>query len=1058
MPSIISISVPWRHPILTMLVGFNSVACAVADVVPWSGAVQADGPHVTHVDGVEVVNIAAPNGAGVSVNHFATFDIAPAGVALNNSQHGVDSQLAGALAANPALGGGPASLIIHEVHATHASTLQGPLEVAGTRADVIISNPVGLHCDGCGFINANKVILTTGTPTLDFIDGSLVSLGEPGGGISIGPQGVRTWPNSAPELELYARSLLVNGPIEVQQLTGTAAGSNPSHGSQEIEGEEPAVAIALTSNSMLRAQHVTLVATRKGAGIHARGRIDTEQLRISAGGELYLDGAALNVASVQGGAAAALEGPLVLLEPPGSESQEEVSAFASPRREIEHRVPSQGVESRVPGQGVGFATQASLEGESIKMRASTLTVDQGRLYMDARMGSLQSEMSTVQADTLLDVRAHGRIARGYGQWGSGGDFRVHAGSFWNEGSLIVAQGDATLHADVLANPGSGIKARSLRLDAYKIDNRGGTLWGESDVVIHANKLDNRALPKPVAADFRTHPMRDVRLTEGLTPGASAQFSAPDEASHGIPGLVASGGTMSLRLHQLDNQDGAIYSHDALDLDVRGELGNVHGSIASSDSVLRIDAGGAVDNTQGSLEAGRALALHGAGTLHNGGGRIASMGDVRLILASGSPAALPAGGVLNNGPVGSNTGLIQAGGALEVVAAEVDNRQGFAHGKQVDFRVMQLRNRLGSVRSDQDLKVSFDILRNGAGKLDAARNVLLQGTQMPAGAGTVNAGGDLRMNVLEIEADAKSSLRAAGDVELNGEYIHLPEGGAIQADKKLTVTVEALETAGTLESAADLQVRAGRRLRNVDGRIASARGDVELALGHGHLFNLRGKKQGGLIVAGGGMRVSSGVLDNTESRLEAGGAMELHVRGALKNEGGTLQAGRTLQASIDGALRNNVGLIAAPDVLSLRAGGAIDNRTGQIRSTATEVAPADAAAGRVTVETPRNLFDNRERGMVWARGPALVSASDLENGSGLIRGSAVTISADEARNGNAGRVKADVDGLTVHARTLDNRTGKLRSVGALNLQLDDVAHSVVGDARTEEGPMRIDALR
>ena len=39
----------------------------------------------------------------------------------------------------------------------------GTLEVFGAEAGVIIANPNGITCDGCGFINTNRVDLITGT-------------------------------------------------------------------------------------------------------------------------------------------------------------------------------------------------------------------------------------------------------------------------------------------------------------------------------------------------------------------------------------------------------------------------------------------------------------------------------------------------------------------------------------------------------------------------------------------------------------------------------------------------------------------------------------------------------------------------------------------------------------------------------------------------------------------------------------------------------------------------------------------------------------------------------
>jgi filamentous hemagglutinin len=58
----------------------------------------------------------------------------------------------------------PASVIVNEVNSSHPSLLHGYAEVAGQRAQVIIANPSGISCDGCGFINASRATLTTGVP------------------------------------------------------------------------------------------------------------------------------------------------------------------------------------------------------------------------------------------------------------------------------------------------------------------------------------------------------------------------------------------------------------------------------------------------------------------------------------------------------------------------------------------------------------------------------------------------------------------------------------------------------------------------------------------------------------------------------------------------------------------------------------------------------------------------------------------------------------------------------------------------------------------------------
>ena len=59
--------------------------------------------------------------------------------------------------------GSEASLILLQVTGSTGSDLYGTIEVFGSEAGFIIANPNGIDCDGCGFINTNRVDLVTGT-------------------------------------------------------------------------------------------------------------------------------------------------------------------------------------------------------------------------------------------------------------------------------------------------------------------------------------------------------------------------------------------------------------------------------------------------------------------------------------------------------------------------------------------------------------------------------------------------------------------------------------------------------------------------------------------------------------------------------------------------------------------------------------------------------------------------------------------------------------------------------------------------------------------------------
>ena len=79
-------------------------------------------------NGVPLVNIAAPNAAGLSHNRYQQFDVTSQGLILNNSGAISNTQLAGYVAGNPNLSNGSsARLILNEVTSTAPSRLGGAI-------------------------------------------------------------------------------------------------------------------------------------------------------------------------------------------------------------------------------------------------------------------------------------------------------------------------------------------------------------------------------------------------------------------------------------------------------------------------------------------------------------------------------------------------------------------------------------------------------------------------------------------------------------------------------------------------------------------------------------------------------------------------------------------------------------------------------------------------------------------------------------------------------------------------------------------------------------------
>ena len=183
---------------------------AHAQVVAYRNAPGNQQPTVLQTaNGVPQVNIQTPSAAGVSNNIYSQFDVQSNGVILNNSRTNVQTQQGGWVQGNPWLATGSARVILNEVNSSNPSYLNGYVEVAGQRAEVVIANPSGISVNGGGFINTSKATLTTGAPIIN--GGSLDGYRVQGGNISINGNGLDL--STTDYSAILARAVQVNAGI-----------------------------------------------------------------------------------------------------------------------------------------------------------------------------------------------------------------------------------------------------------------------------------------------------------------------------------------------------------------------------------------------------------------------------------------------------------------------------------------------------------------------------------------------------------------------------------------------------------------------------------------------------------------------------------------------------------------------------------------------------------------------------------------------------------------------------------------------------------------------------
>ena len=252
-------------------------------------------------NGVPLVDIVKPNGKGLSHNTYKDFNVDKPGLILNNSdRETATSNLGGVTPGNPSLvNSGPATVILNEVTSNNRSAVNGPVEVFGRKADVIIANPNGITCDGCGFINTPRATLTTGVPDIDAggrlqgftVNRGDVTFGSKGGNFASGDGAVDLF-------DVVSRSIKVDGPVygkDIRLTAGRNAFAYATGTATALEAKSGAPEFAIDGSALgaMQADRIKIVVTEKGAGVRMRGNMaaNVGELSLSSDGKISIGNA-----------------------------------------------------------------------------------------------------------------------------------------------------------------------------------------------------------------------------------------------------------------------------------------------------------------------------------------------------------------------------------------------------------------------------------------------------------------------------------------------------------------------------------------------------------------------------------------------------------------------------------------------------------------------------------------------------------------------------------------------------------------------------------------------
>ncbi|MEY9335443.1 filamentous hemagglutinin [Pseudomonas protegens] len=1041
----------------------RSLAFVLANMMFWQPLVaMADGIVVNGSgttlgqagNGVPIVNIATPNGSGLSHNKFSDYNVGQQGLILNNATGRTqETQLGGIILGNSNLGGRAANVILNEVNGGSPSQLKGYTEVAGQSAHVIVANPYGVSCNGCGFINTPKATLTTGKPVIE--NGQVQRYQVDQGSVAIEGAGLNA--SNIDQFEIITRSAKINAEIQARHLAVVAGANDVDAKTLNATArtanpvDAPQLAIDSSALGGMYAGAIKLVGTEAGVGVKLDGKL------IASGGDIQLDANGqlrMADATAEKGAVAIKAGSLEVQGAvyAGSElkvqtrgdlsSQKTLAARDSIQLDSGGQLSNQGIieagvnadNSRNANGDISLnARDLDNRGKSI-VASRDLTLNTAQI-LDNRGGTLSGQHQVKVSAGTLDNQNQGRVL-------SSGSLELQATQVLNHNALITSDGQLKAEIGHLGNRHGELSSLSqVRLQLAALDNVAGLVMAGETLDINASgAIDNRGgalgaerLLKVQAASLDNSKAGNLRSEERLEVQVAGRLDNQDR------GLIQATQAMEVQAGQLDNRKGRISGSDTLV--VRGESADNRGGVIHADQALGLHSRDVDNRDKGRLESRTAVTVEG-NRLDNSGG----------LLSATSTLTLNSGEVLNHaGRIASkgelhaqvdslaqHGGELVAEGTLHLQGQSLDNRdQGLvASLKGLTLDVVEVDNRGGALSGQGEVQVNGQGLNNSdGGKVLADQRLLLQVARV------INQNQGLLFS--------KQGLTLSGDSLDNS-------GGQLVSQKPLLLTLSAtLDNQRGLISGEDLLTLKVGSLDNRGGRLTGARA---LSIdSHGALLN-----QGGSIVAEQGLTLDSTSLNNSDKGVISAKADARLGTGAFDNsQGGSLTSAGQLTLTT-AQLTNNQGRIGSDQALNASITG-LQQQGGELFSNADLTLDLnhgllDNQGGNL--HTPgqlllRNLdrVDNRSGEISGAKAFSL-NARELDNGAGkLLSNQALTLRIEQALANVKGLISAAA--IDSRSASLDNRDGQLHSRGDSQLQVSGHADNQ-GAILLAEGQMTLKA--
>ena len=1036
-------------------------------VMPCYAAVTAEAGGA-NVKG-NIINIVKPDSNGLSHNKFTDFNVAGNGIVFNNHTGSAqyNSHLAGALNANANLQGNAAKLILTEVTGTGKTNLNGMLEIAGTKADLVIANPNGIVGKGFGFINVGRATLTTGMPDWG-ADGKLNGFSVAKGTIDIQNAGLTEDQRTdyrPDKLDIMARAIKINDELWANEAINVVAGSNEvkynTDGSLEVQkttatAEKPQVALDVAALGGMYAGRIMLVGTEKGLGMNIGGNLKAqENLSITNDGRIVFtkNAGSNNTAdglSNKDYTSLTSDGNVMV----SSTENIENSSVITAQKDMTLTVGGKLTNSGTLEAGAAYTAEEEEENPKFLQDAAALRITADEI----------ANSGNINASSILHVNS-AKAINNDGYMHSSGEASISAGGILSGSGSIGAKSSVNVQADKLTLNKNNIY--TIGADG-KINNTTGVSITE----INPDKPVIPETPNPEAPreaeDFKAPALPDVAQASGV-----AATVKKDKISDNDLDLVADANANGKYKPIIDKAANGVDLVQIAEVNGNGVSRNLYSdfNIKSTGLILnnatkytKTELGGYIDRNMFLAGKGARVILNevtssNASTL-NGYLEVAG-NKASVVIANANGISVNGLGFINTDNVLLSTGAVTnwADGNLKfgnnkgdmLIAGDGLNAR---TPKQLEIFTNNLQVDKSEVYSNE-LHISADGLLQNTGKIAATENM------------QVNAGALKNSSLGYIEAQKNLTATVSGDVEQDKATLKAGEALKVSA-AKLSNTNNSLISAGNdadiniaasisnnksiILAGNDLDVRAADFI-NQDTALVNYGQNGTLAVAN------KFANDGATISADGSSaltKITATDFSNTnKGAFISKGSLQLEANNTLNNNyaniyvsgDGEIKAGMLLNSNLANLHTGGDAKITANSLQNSKASVDVQGNLEADLGSLTNQDSAYLGVGKNAVINTSNNFTNKNLGNIFVtKNLTINSIGDFLNEDGLLAiGGSGTISAKNITNQNKAGVKQGslinaVGDLSLTAEdTVLNRSSDIESEGNISIKAKNLVN-------------------